>query len=178
MGSLLHWLGHEIAAPAIVAVAFAGTTTFLIERFGAVRDEVTNLSNSVRDDLRSVQNLAVEYWSRDRLPEDRSIEAKIVAGQTDLAHSVRLLNEFIDLGGSSPVDHRLADLFDALTGGSFQEAARVADPPRIQALTRMIARFRSDIGRARMRSLVVFGLGHRHVSQVKGPSSAKVDNKL
>lgn len=172
---VLHWLAHDVVAPAIVAVGFAGTTTFLIETFNAVRDEVTTLANEVRGDLRSIQILAVEYWARPRAAGDEALEARLIAAQNDLGHSLRLLDGLLLLKGSA--DSWLVDIFDALTGGDFQGQQRQAEPARIQQIVRLTSSLRSEIGRARLMSMSVLRLGARKRA-VEGPSSVRVNQRL
>jgi hypothetical protein len=149
----LAWAADRLLAPALVAVLFAGTTTLLLEWYRGRRDAVSRLVDGLRGDLTAVQDLAIEYWSRKRLPDDPIIEARLIAAQTEIGFNLRLVHETIRIVDLVDVDDKIADVFDLLTGGSFQTRRRVADPVRVQRISAALAQLRHNIIRTRISRL-------------------------
>jgi hypothetical protein len=137
-------------------VLFAGTTTIIIERYRGRRDAVSKMADGLRDDLRSLQELAIGYWSRSSNADDGAVEARIVAQQSDVLQTLRLVHEAITLEPArGSFDEAIYELLDALTGGDFQTTGRTADLQRMARVHRTIGEFRSAISRARLRQLSV-----------------------
>jgi hypothetical protein len=128
-------------------------TTWFIERHRGRRDALSKIADGLREDLRAVQQLAVEYWSRESRADDAVIEARMVAYQLEIGAALRLLQHEMDAAIVVDPNVTIADLADALTGGDFQVAGRQADPARITQCARALSRLRFDVAGARLRNL-------------------------
>jgi len=141
-------VADKLLGPAVVAVFFTGLTNLYLERLKGARDLATKIADTLRDDLRNLQFLGAEYWSRTRKKGDEAIEAKILAAQDDALETLALIDGEFGLEICEPEDPR-PELLDSLTGGDFQSAERKADSERVVRLSKVIGTIRSRIIRHR-----------------------------
>lgn len=167
---VLTWVGDKLLAPAIIGVMFSLITALILERYRGRRDAVTKLGEALRDDLRSAQQLAVEYWARASKKDDAVVEARMVAIQTDLLASLRLFQTFLGCPLCSGITDLEQELLDALTGGAFQTRPRPADPSRILRVAKVSARLREEVSTARIRNI-------ERAFKWKGPGATRWPHK-
>lgn len=147
-GAIGGWVSEKLLAPAMVAVVFTGLTNIYLEGRKATRDLTTKITDTLRDDLRALQTLAVDYWSRKRKSGDDAIEARIVALQDEVLQSVSLLADEFGLDVCSEDDPR-PDLLDSLSGGEFGSASRDADAARLVRASKSLSDLRARLIRLR-----------------------------
>lgn len=148
---IIHWVTDKLLAPAMVAVVFSGLTNIVIERFKAKRDQATKLCDGLRADVSELQKLVGDYWSRESKPGDALVEARILSLQSEVLETASLLAEEFELAIAG--DAFLASMADALTGGEFGAATRVADNDRLKASSSLLSDLRGRITRERWRRM-------------------------
>lgn len=126
----------------MVAVIFTGLTNLFLEGRKATRELTSKITDALRDDLRTLQTLAMEYWSRNRKSGDDVVEARIVALQDEVLQAIALLaDEFqMDVCGS---DDPRPELLDALTGGDFGSKDRKAEAARVVLVSKLVGGLRT-----------------------------------
>jgi hypothetical protein len=132
----------------MVAVVFTGLTNIYLEGRKATRELTTKITDTLRDDLRALQILTVDYWSRKRKAGDDALEARILALQDEVLQSVSLLSEEFGLDVCGEDDPR-PDLLDSLTGGDFGSASRNADAVRVVRASKLLSDMRARLIRLR-----------------------------
>jgi hypothetical protein len=151
LGSVTYWFSDKLLAPAVVAVVFTGLTNFAIDRFKADREVSTKICDEVRGDLRELQRLSTEYWSRARAADDKSVEAKILSMQADVLSNSEVLRTMgIEIFPSVTAS---IDFLDVLTGGKFGQSRRAADLDRMRKIVELISQVRAAAVTARLRRL-------------------------
>lgn len=146
------WISDKLLAPAVVAVMFTGLTNHILERRKATRDLVTKMADTLRDDLRNLQQSAVDYWGRDYKKGDVLVEARITAVQSDVLRSLAALHDF-GVVVCTPESDLTPEFLDSLTGGEFGSLSRKADPTRLLRLTQVIGDLRDRVLRRRAERL-------------------------
>ena len=150
------WFGDifkSLVAPAVVAVMFTGLTSYCLERLKGRREAITNLTTTLRDDLRRLQELGADYWSRGAHPDDATREAFIMSLLAAISTGLRSLHAETKIIVANDLGAWLIQLQDHLTGGGFQTSTRTADFARIQIAAGYIAKMQYGIFNARLRKL-------------------------
>ncbi|MFT4254019.1 MAG: hypothetical protein QM608_16235 [Caulobacter sp.] len=151
------WISDKLLAPAIVAVIFTALYNIYMERFKAHRDAGTKVADGLREDIRALQPLVTDYWSRNRRAGDPAVESKIIAAQADLLATVTLLRESFEIHIFAKHGD-LTDLLDLLTGGDFAVSGRQADLDRAVRASNALVQLRASVTKSRLATLKT-GLG-------------------
>ncbi|GEM_PF-2267167 len=146
------WISDKLLAPAIVAVIFTALYNIYMEQFKAHRDAGTKVADGLREDIRTLQPLVTDYWSRNRRAGDPALESKIIAAQADLLATVVLLRESFDIYVFS-TEGDLANLLDLLTGGEFGVSGRQADADRAVRVSKALVELRASVTKSRLATL-------------------------
>jgi hypothetical protein len=154
----MHFPGFSIwnvVTPALIASLITLFYNSRAEKRKAVRDYVSKIFDSAREDVQRAVEAAVEYFPVS--PRDRTAlqEAKLWMGERDVRHSLSALISFSAEGGNSRslLEEALDDFIDALTGGSFQAREGGPDVPQARAVAAKGGKLRAAIARARQREL-------------------------
>lgn len=141
------WISDKLLAPAIVAVVFSTATSILLEHRKSRRDLDSKICDELRDDLRTLQQVAVAYWERKSRKGDAVVEARIVGLQTEILESLSLLASEAGLNVISAEDQ--AHVADLLTGGQFGSQRRPAAPDRARLISTQLGEIRTSVAKAR-----------------------------
>lgn len=167
---VLNWLADKILGPAMVAGMFTVLFSVLMERHKATRDVATKIVDGLRDDVKAIQPVVVEYWSRSRKKGDPALEVKINSFQEDILSGLALLADEFDIQvfGSSAADQdAMAKLLDALTGGDFQTAGRAEDRERAQSASAALVDLRARLAKTRISNIATAPI----LKRKRGPAS-------
>jgi len=146
-GTVGAWITDKLLAPAIVAVVFSTATNILLEHRKSKRDLDSKICDELRDDLRTLQQVAFAYWERRSRRDDAVVEAKIVGLQTEIFESLAVLAMEAGLKVVSIEDQ--AQVADLLTGGLFGSKRRSADPDRARTISAKLGEVRTSVAKAR-----------------------------
>lgn len=163
----------SIITPALIASVISLYLGQRSEKRRAERDFITKLYDSARDDVRKAVEAGVDYFPRPLAERTLTLEAKVWMSERDVRHSVSSLLTLSEQAGEveiSAVEDALADLIDALTGGSFQSATAAEDIKQARKVATSGARLRvalSTLRQNELRAAIDADVVSRHLAPVR-----------
>jgi hypothetical protein len=125
------WFVHDLLPGLIIAVAASILAPFMLDRYQASRDHLTDLLSTIRERLHRLQEVATDYWLSSGTRSDRvRVEAELQYLTSDITMLFAVV--LPELMGSTEQKGvaLLANMNDAVTGGDFGSPRRQPDPTR------------------------------------------------
>lgn len=150
------WIADKVAGPAIVAVLFAGLTSFQLERYRSKRDLLSKLAEQVRTDLNNLQGLVSDYYARDYdNVKDPWLETEIIVLDREITGAIRVYSEYSkNLAKVSDLNQFLDDFSLAVMSPTiFQTNGRKSDVNQQRLALDAISQLRFLLTQAKLKVL-------------------------
>ncbi|WP_237479405.1 hypothetical protein [Lichenibacterium dinghuense] len=147
----------------LIGAAFGFILSTVFNVWKLRRDEFVARTDELCKAIVDASVQAVEYWSQDAvdIQKLRVAEAKLSAAQALVDGAYDTWKPRVWRADGPAVDGAMADLLDALTGGQFSEADRLASPEQVAKASRSAAACVASVRAAHRNTIPLGGLFDR-----------------